>query len=287
MDNNPTQINKVLMVLEDANFMNSSGELSLSKKLSIVKTNSGAVKVVVGKINMLSINPDMQISIQTIADLKASNLIQQPTGLATDLELAVVHRYTLNGDILNTPMRNGGEVVINSVTFSEYQSLMYNTLLTAMDKLKQTNRLVTGTVIRGRTYSLADYNALFNSGNVNVPLKGFVSCTRNRLVAEEFLTLSGGNISGPKIKVIMKIKSKNGVDIDDLSDWGVNLVNERHPNNPIQEEVLLKEGYFRKIGEPQPVLENGVPKVEIINGIEVPWIVIELEELGNPIRNIN
>jgi hypothetical protein len=287
MDNNPTQINKVLMVLEDANFMNASGELSLSKKLSIVKTNSGAVKVVVGKINMLSINPDMQISIQTIADLKASNLIQQPTGLATDLELAVVHRYTLNGDILNTPMRNGGEVVINSVTFSEYQSLMYNTLLTAMDKLKQTNRLVTGTVIRGRTYSLADYNALFNSGNVNVPLKGFVSCTRNRLVAEEFLTLSGGNISGPKIKVIMKIKSKNGVDIDDLSDWGVNLVNERHPNNPIQEEVLLKEGYFRKIGEPQPVLENGVPKVEIINGIEVPWIVIELEELGNPIRNIN
>lgn len=104
-----------------------------------------------------------------------------------------------------------------------------------------------------------------------------VSCTKNEAVAIDFLTTSGANISGSKVKVIMKIKSKNGVDIDDMSDWGVNLVNQRHPGALIQEEVLLEEGMFKMIGEPVLIkTENGVP-----------WYEINLEELGTPLRTIN
>ena len=96
-------------------------------------------------------------------------------------------------------------------------------------------------------------------------------------VAVEFLSKSGSNISGPKVKVIMKIKSKSGVDIDDISDYGVNLVKDRHPGELIQEEVLLDEGYFKMNGQPTLIkTENGVP-----------WYEINLEELVTPIRKIN
>jgi hypothetical protein len=145
----------------------------------------------------------------------------------------------------------------------------------------------TGEVIRGRTFSLADYNTLFNSSNTNVPLKGMVSCTRNEAVAIDFLGASGSYITGEKVKVIMKIQSKNGVDIDDMSDWGVNLVGDRHPGALIQEEVLLDEGLFRQIGDPKPYLENGVPKIEMTIDGPIQWIIIELEELGTAFRTIN
>lgn len=290
IDNNPSLIDQVLMELDHVNYKNAAGELKTDGRLSVVKTKTGVVKVVVGRVEMSMLNylathADMQLSIQTIAELKAGNLLQLPTGSANDLELAVVHRYTLRGNILNDPMRNGSEVVIGTVTFSTYQSELYHSLLTAMDKLRQTNRHVTGTVIRGRTYSLADYNALFNSGNVNVPLKAFVSCTHDINVAIGFLETTGSNIVGPKIKVILKIKSKNGVYIDDLSDWGVNLVNDRHPNNPVQQEVFLMEGYFKQTAEPKKILNPDGTHKKDSDGTQ--WFEVELEELGTPLRNIN
>lgn len=174
-------------------------------------------------------------------------------------------------------MRNGSETVIDAVNFNSFQSQLYQSIKSGLTKLRQTDRLVTGTVIRGRTYSLADYNTLFNSGSTNVPLKGMVSCTKNEAVAIDFLTTSGANISGSKVKVIMKIKSKKGVDIDDFSEWGMN----RCVYNPdclrIQEEVLLEEGMFKMIGEPVLIkTENGIP-----------WYEVSLEELGIPLRTIN
>ena len=114
-----------------------------------------------------------------------------------------------------------------------------------------------------------------------------VSCTENESVAIDFLSTSGANISGSKVKVIMKIKSKNGVDIDDMSDWGVNLVNQRHPGNLIQEEVLLDEGMFKMIGQPKPYLEDGIPKIEMTVDGPVEWKIIELEETGTSLRTIN
>jgi hypothetical protein len=133
----------------------------------------------------------------------------------------------------------------------------------------------TGNVFRGRTFSLADFNELFNSGNQNVPLKGFVSCTKNEAVAIDFLSKT--SLSGTKVKVIMKIKSKNGVYIDDISDYGINLQPTRHPTDLIQEEILLEEGMFKMIG--QPIL------IKEIDGIK--WYEVNLEELGVSIRGIN
>lgn len=228
---------------------------------------------------------DIQASLSTILNLKNGNKLTKSIGSASDIELAAIHRYTENGGVLNNPMRNGSEITLGPVNFTEFQAQVYQHTISGLVKLRQTDRLVTGTVIRGRTYSLADYNALFNSGSTNVPLKGMVSCTKNEAVAIDFLTTSGANISGPKVKVIMKIKSKNGVDIDDMSYWGVNLVNQRHPGALIQEEVLLEEGMFKKLSEPKKILNPDGTHKKDIDGTEY-WEV-ELEELGTPLRTIN
>jgi hypothetical protein len=184
-------------------------------------------------------------------------------------------------------MRNGNETIIDAVTFTQFQSDLYQAMKNGLVKLRQTNRLVTNNIVRGRTFSLQDFNALFNSGNINVPLKGMVSCSKNEAVAIDFLTKTGGNIQGSKVKVIMKIKSKNGIDIDDFSDYGINLQPTKHPFDLIQEEVLLEEGMFKIIGQPKPYLENGIPKIEMTPDGPIEWKIIELEETGTSLRTIN
>ena len=64
--------------------------------------------------------------------------------------------------------------------------------------------------------------------------------------------------------------------IDDLSDWGENLVKSNHPGELPQFEVLLEEGYYKMKGEAKFV------KVE--DGIN--WYEVELEELGNVLRKL-
>lgn len=50
----------------------------------------------------------------------------------------------------------------------------------------------------------------------------------------------------------------------------------------------MEEGLFRKVGEPEPYIENGAHKIDIDNdGNEVPWVIIRLDELGQPLRNIS
>ena len=228
---------------------------------------------------------DIQQSLSTIVDLKNTNKLTKSIGNSTDIELAAIHKYTENGGVLNTPMRNGSETVLDPVNFTDFQLQVYQHTISGLTKLRQTNRLVTGTVIRGRTYSLTDFNTLFKSGSVNVPLKGMVSCTKNEAVAIDFLSKSGAHIQGSKVKVIMKIESKNGVYIDDMSDWGVNLVNQRHPGELIQQEVLLEEGMFKQIGQPKKILNSNGTHKKDIDGTE--WWEVELEELGTSLRTIN
>jgi hypothetical protein len=104
-------------------------------------------------------------------------------------------------------------------------------------------------------------------------------------VAIDFLTTSGANISGSKVKVIMKIKSKKGVDIDDISEWGVNRCSSNPLCNKKQEEVLLEEGMFKQIGQPKRILNpDGNYKIDADG---TPWYEVELEELGTPLRTIN
>ncbi len=90
--------------------------------------------------------------------------------------------------------------------------------------------------------------------------------------------------STEKVAVIRRIKSKSGVYIDDLSDWGKHLGNKRHADfQPasarIQDEVLMNEGYFKQISEPIKAMENGVQKT--IDGIPVYYV--DFIELGKPL----
>ena len=69
--------------------------------------------------------------------------------------------------------------------------------------------------------------------------------------------------------------SKNGVYIDDLSDWGRNLGKIQHPDAKyvkvqIQEEVLLNSEKLQQISEPIPVMENGEHKT--IGGMKLYYI---------------
>jgi hypothetical protein len=49
----------------------------------------------------------------------------------------------------------------------------------------------------------------------------------------------------------------------------------------VQKEVLLEEGYFKKIGQPEPLMENGIQKSDL-DGTK--WWMVTLEELGLPLR---
>jgi hypothetical protein len=237
-------------------------------------------------LKSLNVNPEVNLinSWKVVRDLKSSNKLLT-TGSATDLELAAIHTYTYKGDVVLLSMRNGNETIIDAVAFEAYQSKVYELIKSGKAKLILTSRLNTGTVIRGRTYKLQDFVTLFKSGQTNVPLKGLVSTTTELTVAEHFLQLSGANILGPKVKVIMKVKSKYGVYIDDLAEKGENLIYKyaNDPNEIRQFEVLLDEGYFKLIGQPKPIVKNGIPKKDL-DGTE--WFEVELEELGIPLRVI-
>ena len=79
---------------------------------------------------------------------------------------------------------------------------------------------------------------------------------------------------GEKVAVIQKIILRNGVYIDDISDWGKNLGNVRHadanPKVKVQEEVLLNSEKIRQTSEPIPIMENGEHKT--INGFKAYYV---------------
>lgn len=79
---------------------------------------------------------------------------------------------------------------------------------------------------------------------------------------------------GEKVAVIQRIISKDGVYIDDLSDWGEHLGSIRHSTEDVaiqrQYEVLLKPGALKQIGEPIPIMENG--KQKTISGLKAYYV---------------
>ena len=84
--------------------------------------------------------------------------------------------------------------------------------------------------------------------------KGFVSSSLDENVSIHFAIKTSDKTKN--IKVIRRIKTKTGVYLDDLSDYGENLGNIRHSDSPpieqIQKEVLMEEGLFKQISEPIP-----------------------------------
>ncbi|MDH4472527.1 MAG: fibronectin type III domain-containing protein [Fluviicola sp.] len=365
MDNNPTQINKVLMVLDDVNFKNASGELILGKKLFVIKTSAGAIKCYAGEIllanypkvrsylidnqvmgglnnskklifenalktadiavlNLLEnlpssddfaeivrgfkdneqafinasksldafsisnnggwlqfwkLTPKMENALTTLRNELNGNLL--PTGNATEIQLASIHAFTVNGDFVNIPMR------YNPTWFGEYNTRALNHIKSGLNELRNVpqRKVVNEIVYSGKMYSAEDFNALFvGKIGVEIPFSGFVSSSKLESVALGFTKLSeqwAG--SGSKIGVIRKITTANGVYIDDLSDWGVNLGQTRHSDKPlaiqIQQEVVMDAGYFRQVSEPIPIIVNG-EQLEIEG---VPYYYVNFIELLKPL----
>jgi hypothetical protein len=239
--------------------------------------------------DLIRLNTDV---LESMSKLIQHNLIDNIGG-ATSSHLANIHKYTALGDYLNQRMRVPITNVIEftDVALPPFEFKSYRAIVEGLQILRQTSRLETGVVLRGRPLSGPDFDRLFGSGSpLDIPVKGFVSTTRDRAVAEAFASM--GSFPGLRYRMVWKIKSKNGVDINDLSDWGENLGPLYHADAqpPIimnQQEVLLEEGYFRKINEPTSIMENGSPKVDYdTNGEPIYWMEVELEELGTPIRQI-
>jgi hypothetical protein len=227
--------------------------------------------------------------VESMSKLIKYDLIDNVGG-ATSNHLANIHRYTANGDYLNAPMRGpytDDPLYLPNVTLEDFEYQSYVAIVEGLQQLRATSRLETGFVFRGRTLSQSDFDRLFGpSSPEDIPIKGFVSTTKNVEVAEAFA--AGTDFPGPKVRMIWNIKSNHGVDIDDLSDWGSNLGPLYHADaNPpvimIQREVLMEEGYFRKLGEPRPIMEGAVHKQDGEGNL---WFEADLEELGMPIRSI-
>ena len=79
--------------------------------------------------------------------------------------------------------------------------------------------------------------------------KGFVSSSLDENVSIHFAIKTSDKTKN--IKVIRRIKTKTGVYLDDLSDYGENLGHIRHSDSPpieqIQKEVLMEEGLFKQV----------------------------------------
>ncbi|NJO01406.1 MAG: hypothetical protein HC880_06700 [Bacteroidia bacterium] len=217
-----------------------------------------------GKYGWLSywkITPGIKYSLTTIEDLRAAGKLL-PVGEATDIELACLQAFTRSGDFVNVPMR------YNPSFMGEYAQKGYQHILNCLEKLRKvTGRKVAGQIVySGKTYSKADFERLFMGGlGKKVEYKSFISTSKEQLVAEGFVELTkkwAGD--GEKVAVIQRITTKNGVFINDLSDWGEHLGSIRHadahPSVQVQEEVLLNPGYLKQKADPVPVIENGIHK---------------------------
>ncbi|WP_435262407.1 hypothetical protein [Tenacibaculum sp. nBUS_03] len=145
------------------------------------------------------------------------------------------------------------------------------------DELRKVpSRLVKDEVFSGKAFSKSQFEADFINGiGKTIEYKSFIFTSKLQSVAEAFTDLTkkwAGD--GEKIAVVQRITTKNGVYIDDLSDWGKNLGPTRHSNAEkaiqIQEEVVLKPGLLKQVAEPVPIMENGIHKT--INGMKAYFI---------------
>ena len=224
-----------------------------------------------GWLSFWKLTPRMENSLSTISQLKAGNKLQD-IGNATDIQLASIHAYTANGNFINVPYR------YSPSWFGKYNTKAVKHINEGLDELRKIPlRIVKNEeVFSGKTFSKEDFERKF-VGKINTdhPYEGYMSTSKQESVAEGFVELTEQWANGgEKVAVIQRVISKTGVYIDDISDWGKNLGNVRHPNaNPkvkVQEEVLLNSQKIRQTSEPIPIMENG--KHKTLNGLKAYYI---------------
>jgi TANFOR domain-containing protein len=224
-----------------------------------------------GWFSYWKLTPSIKYGITTIEDLSSAGKLL-PVGDATLLQLGTLQAFTQNGDFINIPKR------YNMSYFGQYAEAGFNNVTKCLDELRKvSSRNFAGkTVFSGKAFSIADFESKFVNGiGKQIEYESFISTTIKQPVAEGFteLTIKWAG-DGEKIAVIQRIVSKDGVYIDDISDWGKNLGRTRHTNDPIniqiQEEVLLKPSKLVQTAEPIAIMENGVQKTILYteNGVQ-------------------
>ncbi|MFN8335304.1 MAG: hypothetical protein U0U09_09240 [Cyclobacteriaceae bacterium] len=225
-----------------------------------------------GWLRFWKLTPKMEVSLNTITELKIANKLGD-IGNATEIQLASIHAYTANGDFINQPFR------YQPTWFGEYNTRAVKHINEGLDELRKlmSRKVVNERVYSGKTFTKADFDSKFvGKMNAEHPYNGYMSTSKLESVAEGFieLTKKWAAGSGEKIAVIQRVVSKNGVYIDDISDWGKNLGRSNHSEAiskvQIQEEVLLNSQKLKQVSEPIPVMENGVQKT--IDGVKVYYI---------------
>lgn len=206
------------------------------------------------------LTPSIKYGITTIDDLRIGGKLR-PTGNAT-IQLGTLQAFTSKGDFINVPMR------YNKSYLGEYASKGFKNVTECLDELRKVavRNFAGKTVLSGKTFSKVDFESKFINGiGKQIEYESFISTTTKQSVAEGFTELTtkwAGD--GEKIAVIQRIVSKDGVYIDDLSDWGANLGSIRHGNEKlviqVQDEVLLMPSKLKQTAEPIPIMENGVHK---------------------------
>ncbi len=227
----------------------------------------------IGKYGWLTywkLTPDIKYSLATIDELRNAGKLY-PTGNATDIQLGSLQAFTKKGDFINIPMR------YNKSYLGEYAEKGYNNVLLCLDELRKVDgRVFKGRVFSGKTFQRSSFEKEFVNGTGKLhDYPSFISTSKSQSVAEGFVELTKQWAKGDdNVAVIQRIISKDGVYIDDLSDWGSNLGKTRHGDADIaiqiQEEVVLNPGNLRQVSEPIPIMENGVHQK--IHGLEAYYI---------------
>ncbi|WP_374175261.1 fibronectin type III domain-containing protein [Flavobacterium tructae] len=226
-----------------------------------------------GWLSYWRLTPRMENSLNTIHELKSAGKVAN-VGSATEIELASINAYTVNGNFINQPFR------YEPSWFGEYNTRAIRHINEGLNQLRKVpGRLVKNVeVFSGKTFSKADFESKF-VGKINTmhPYRGYMSTSKLESVAEGFidLTKQWASGSGEKIAVIQRVTPKSGVYVDDISDWGKNLGKTSHPEPEfikvqVQEEVLLNSEKLKQISEPIPVIENGVHKT--IDGMKAYYV---------------
>jgi len=249
-------------------------DLSNSNKLNTFVNAIKSADDFYGKYGWLTywkLTPSIKYALTTIDDLRSANKLL-PTGNATDVELASLQAFTQKGDFINIPLR------YNPSYLGDYAEKGLMHIKNCLEELKKVpeRKVVNERVYSGKAFSKADFEKLFVGGaGKEIEYKSFISTSKEQSVAEGFVELTkkwAGN--GEKVAVIQRIVSKEGIYIDDLSDWGEHLGKIRHANEPasiqVQREVLLNPGSLKQVGEPAPIMENGVHKM--IDGMKAYYI---------------
>ena len=181
----------------------------------------------------------------------------------SDANAAAVHQYTVNSMTLNRKLNQGS-------TLSSFETKWRNQIKEGLSQLRSTKKY-TGRVVRGQSlpedliqskYVQPFQKAKSTGGPALVEEKAFLSTSKDPSIADDFIMKSKSWPGSGDNPVLFRIDSKNGVDIDDISDYGNKLCSGNPKCTKIQQEVLLEDGTFR-INDIKVTNQNGVNFYEI------------------------